>query len=138
MSAPAARAPSDPRWRQIPFPNPCIRAFQRGRVRVLSQIASMDAPDGSGDALDTWLVSVSEIGCSMPNDETMARVRRDFSMDNAEEDNHEPGRARKLFLVVDPSRRVECECKTDERVIVREDGYRYTQPTSEPGAERRP
>jgi hypothetical protein len=49
-------------------------------------------------------------------------------MRRAEEDNHQDGRARMLFLVVDPARRVDCECKATERVVVREDGYRYTVP----------
>lgn len=126
--APVARAPSDPRWRPIPSPIPTARAFLRDRVLALSEVAPMSAPDGSGDVLRTWLVSVSEGGRWTPSNETMARVRRDFAMEEAEEDNHEPGLARKLFLVVEPGRRVACECKETERVIVRGDGYRYTRP----------
>lgn len=36
-----------------------------------------------------------------------------------------------LFLVVDPGRRVDCECKTTERVVKRPDGYLYTVPIDE-------
>jgi hypothetical protein len=86
----------------------------------------MEAPDSSGDILPTWLVSVSRQGVSMPTDQDMKRVRRDFDIRQGDEDNHESGNARKLFLVVDPARRVECECKTDEALVTRPDGYRYS------------
>jgi hypothetical protein len=102
--------------------------FRLGAVLVCSQVARMGAPDSSGDVLLTWLVSVSEAGRSMPTDLTMRRVRRAFGMQQAEEDNHENGVSRKLFLVVDPSRRVACECKTDETVVTRPDGYQYSLP----------
>jgi hypothetical protein len=102
-------------------------AFQRrGGLRAISSLAPMEAPDGSGDVLPTWLVSVSRRGSSMPSDSDMKAVRCAFGMSEAEEDNHEPGNARKLFLVVDPARRVDCECKAGERLVVREDGYRYS------------
>lgn len=130
------KAPTNRKWRPIdpPFYLPDVYpgvktlAFQLGRVVVFSTVAKMTAPDSSGDILPTWLVSVSEFGKTMPSDATMRRVRRAFGMERAEEDNHEPGLARKLFLVVDAARRVECECKTTEIVVEREDGYRYSQP----------
>ena len=100
--------------------------WERKGLRVLSSIDTMEAPDSSKDLLPTWLVSVSRRGASTPGDRDVARVRRDFDMEGSEEDNHEPGNARKLFLVVDPKRRVACECKTDETVIERDDGYRYS------------
>jgi hypothetical protein len=90
----------------------------------------MEAPDGSGDVLPTWLVSVSRDGASMPTDKNLRTVRRAFGMRQAEEDNHQDGRARMLFLVVEPARRVDCECKVDERVVVRPDGYRYSVPAA--------
>jgi hypothetical protein len=102
--------------------------YERKGLRVLSSRSLMEAPDESKDLLDTWLVSVSRRGSSMPADRDLERVRRDFGMTQAEEDNHESGNARKLFLVVDPARRVDCECKASERVVERKDGYRYTVP----------
>jgi len=116
-------------WRRRPdFVGPTGRCevYERCGLRVLSQLDRMEAPDSSGDVLPTWLVSVSRRRASMPSDADMARVRSDFDMEEGDEDNHESGNARKLFLVVDPARRVECECKTDETVVTREDGYRYS------------
>lgn len=104
-----------------------VLAFRDGRVIVLSQVAIMDAPDGSGDPLPTWLVSVSEDG-RVAGDGVVRRVRRDFDMRDAEEDNHEDGHARKLFLVVDPSRRVACECKETDEVVTKPNGYSYSRP----------
>lgn len=103
---------------------------------VLSQWhPRISAPDDSGDYIPQWLVSVSARRTVagvlvdeplVPTDAEMRRVRLDFGMTDAEEDNHADGVARKLFLCVDPRRRVDCECKATERVIVREDGYRYS------------
>lgn len=50
-------------------------------------------------------------------DALMDRVRRDFGLAEAEEDNHGPGKfTRSLWLAVDPSHRVVCPCKADEEV----------------------
>lgn len=116
-------------WKaRVALPGFGAEAWQRRALTVLSSLANMEAPDDSGDVLPTWLVSVSRAGESMPSDRDLRRVRRDFGMKHAEEDNHESGRARKLFLVVDPARRVDCECKTTERIVERPDGYRYSVP----------
>ena len=128
------KTPNTSTWKRFPAPHALgdgVLAFRRGGVVVFSELESMEAPDGSGDILPTWLVSVSQRGKSMPPDETMEIVRRTFDMRSALEDNHESGIARKLFLVVEPSRRVDCECKETEITIVREDGYTYTQPRPE-------
>lgn len=47
-------------------------------------------------------------------DEEMERVRADFSMGGAEEDNHGPGIVRHLWLECGKSRQSDCACKTDE------------------------
>lgn len=103
-----------------------VLGFKRRQLVVLSECALMEAPDGSHEMVETWLVSVSRSGEAMATEKDFKRVRRDFDMKAAEEDNHVNGRARDLFLVVDPARRVTCECKTTEKTIVRADGYRYT------------
>lgn len=132
--------PGDPKrplrngWTEVdvpPFLTGCV-AYRRKGLKVFSSRDMMQAPDGSGDLVDTWIVSVSRDNCAMPKDRDLARVRRDFGMKLAEEDNHEDGTARKLFLVVDRARRVACECKTDETVIERPDGYRYSVPKETP------
>ena len=78
-----------------------------------------------------WVVSATSIqpgGPGRPSDRQLKRVRRDFGMYRAEEDNHMPGAARFLYLMVDPSLRGECECKVAELVVVEPDGYEWTTP----------
>lgn len=113
-------------WRLVASPIQGALAFRSGPLVVLSSLEPMNAPDGSGDVLLTWLVSCSRSGVSMPTDKDMKTVRRAFDMRGAEEDNHVSGIARDLFMPVGPARRVECECKAGERLVVREDGYRYS------------
>lgn len=124
-----AKIPSTRLWKEIPPPAHLqqhgARCYKRGQTYVITQLADMEAPDGSGDVIPTWLVSVSTSGRTMPRDRTMRAVREAFGMQDAEEDNHMSGIARDLFMCVDPARRVECECKVDELTIVRADGYRY-------------
>ncbi len=49
-------------------------------------------------------------------------------MVGAEEDNHHPGNARHFWRPLDPSHRVDCECKEDEVLVTDADGYRWTNP----------
>lgn len=115
-------------WRPIPTIVTGAEAWKLGRLAVISSVSVMEAPDASKDGVMTWLVSVSRADRAMVTDKELRRVRRDFDMRRAEEDNHLDGIARDLFLVVDPARRVECECKTDETVIERPDGFKYSVP----------
>lgn len=108
-------APKRPRagsgWHAIPVPPtlpPGSEAWARKRLVALSSLAGMHAPDGSEEVLPTWLVSLSRAGAAMPTDQDLRLARRDFGMRQAEEDNHQDGRARMLFLVVDPARRECC------------------------------
>jgi hypothetical protein len=52
-------------------------------------------------------------------------------MEGSEEDNHHPGIARHFWMVVDPARRVDCECKVGETVVKEPDGYKWS---NDPGA----
>jgi len=132
MTTPTARTPSRGAWRPCPVPDVLakqgVKAYRLGQIRVLSQLAFTLAGDGSGDSLLTWIVSVSQTGRTCPTARSMKKVRAAFGMKDAEEDNHESGIARKLFMHVDPARRVDCECKEDEQTVVREDGYAYQTP----------
>jgi len=87
----------------------------------------MEAPDGSGDVIPQWLVSVTKRG-KRPTDAEVERALEAFDMTEAEEDNHGPGNSRSFFLVVDPARRVDCECKVDEAVVTETDGYKWSTP----------
>lgn len=99
-----------------------------GRLVVITDLILAEAPDGSGDLIEQWHLSATHLGARC-SDREMRRVRRDFGMRDAEEDNHHPGNARNLFLPVDPKRRVDCECKATETVVVEVDGYTWTNPT---------
>lgn len=111
---------------------PGAEAWQRGPICVLSALTPAKAPDGSGDVIYQWHVSVSRRG-KRPRPKDVARVRRSFGMLDAEEDNHHPGAARHLWMPVDASRRVDCECKATEETMVEPDGYTWTNPTAESG-----
>lgn len=109
------------------------RAGSPGRLRVLSALALAKAPSGD-DTILQWHLSVSRPPRSAdgrgrrPDDAELRRVRLAFDLVDAEEDNHHPGIARHLWLPVDPARRVGCECKADEVVVVEPDGYAWTNP----------
>jgi len=98
-------------------------AWQSQGLLVLSQIADVET---NGVVHATWIVSVTSRGVTRrATDDEMKRVRAAFGMQDAEEDNHYPGRSRAMFLVVDPRYRVACECKVDETTVVEPDGYRW-------------
>lgn len=124
-----ARIPHRGNWRPMVVPPELeregVKGYKLGQLRVLSQLAMVTAPDGSGEQLLTYIVSVSQTGRTCPTPKSMTKARKAFGMLEAEEDNHESGIARKLFMCVDPARRVDCECKSDETTIEREDGYKY-------------
>lgn len=58
----------------------------------------------------------------------MRRALRAFGMVAAEQDNHHPGNACHFWMPLDPSKRVDCECKNDEVVVTDKDGYQWTNP----------
>ena len=128
---PRAKAPAGLDW------TPAGRSggaesWQSGRVLVLSSIAPMQLPGApEGVVGPTWLVSVSSRGRRAKPHE-IRRALRAFDMTHAEEDNHEPGIARKFFMPVDPAFRGVCECKVEERVVTEADGYQWTTPREGP------
>ena len=60
------------------------------------------------------------------------RALRAFRLEGTEEDNPHPGVARHFWLPVDPTRRVECQCKTDETIVQEPDAYTWTNPVEGP------
>lgn len=99
--------------------------LRRG-VTVISASIRAHAPDGSKEVIPQWHLSFRADGRRC-NDEEVRLGLASFGIAGAEEDNHHPGGgARHFFMPVDPKRRVDCECKTDERTIVESDGYRST------------
>lgn len=102
-----------------------------GRATVISDLTMADLPDGSGVG-PQWHVSVAGRtkggAAKRPKPHVVRSALRAFRMTEAEEDNHHPGNARHFWLPMDPQHRVDCECKTDEAVIVDADGYAWTNP----------
>lgn len=101
-----------------------ISAWLRAGVFVVSELCEADLPDGTGPGLQ-WLISISR-RASRPRPQDVRRALRAFGMKGAEEDNHEPGIARKFWLPVDPAHRVDCECKATDELVVEPDGYRWS------------
>jgi hypothetical protein len=115
-------------------------AWKRGRIQVLSSLIHAKY---RGAAVWQWLVSISMTNRSDPkgsraDDETCRRVLVDFDVEGAEEDNHEPGVARKFFRNVDlkPGEVSLCECKEDEEKVVEPDGYTWSREKPKPGGRR--
>lgn len=95
-------------------------------VFVISGLELAKAPDGRGDVIWQWHMSISHRG-DRPTELEVKRALGAFGMVGAEEDNHHPGGARHFWRPVDPSRRVDCECKEDEAIVVEPDGYRWSK-----------
>ncbi len=56
-----------------------------------------------------WLVSFSAKGGTRVSNAQLDWILKDWGLEEAEEDNHEPGIARKFFMAIDPRYRVPCE-----------------------------
>lgn len=98
---------------------------------VISALERAELPDGSGFA-PQWHVSVSHPGAAghRASDEECELVVRAFGLPAAEEDNHHPGRARHFWCPINESKRVDCQCKDDEDVLIESDGYTWTNPVN--------
>lgn len=100
--------------------------WARGTLLVISALEMAHLPDGSGTGLQ-WHVSISRSG-RRPRQGDVDLMLEHFGMAEAEEDNHEPGIARKFWLPVDPEKRVDCECKESEDLVMDEDGVTWSNP----------
>lgn len=110
-----ARQPLGNEWKRNPDWQHCrVYSHRRAGVGVLSAVEIVQGEDGR--VTREWHVSVSMLNGSVADNLVMAMVRRDFGMEDAFEDNHQPGVVRNLWLCVDPSdRRPQCECVDKER-----------------------
>lgn len=85
-------------------------------------LSAVEAPDGKPE----YHVSVSRAG-AVASDELVSQVRRDFGMEEAQEDNHGPGVVRHLWLAVEPvDRKPDCHCVNE--APAGEDGPRVWRP----------
>ena len=99
-------------------------------IGVLSAVEMVEQnPPGSGIVMPHYHVSATHQG-GVPRactDQEMEEVRAAFDMGGAEEDNHGPGIARHLWIMVGRDREPECPCKQDEDRIVEGDRVRYEE-----------
>jgi hypothetical protein len=112
--------------------------WRRGRLVVMSSVSMMDF---RGAERPQWLVSLSARGTAhardlqahperyRATDADVRRVLRDFGIERAEEDNHQPGCARMFFLLCDakPDDPAQCECKETEEVVTEPDGFKWSR-----------
>jgi len=101
---------------------PEFTMWQKGEYRALSSLANID--DGHQPPHYEWIVSFSKQSREVLTDAEIAKCLADFDALDFEEDNHEPGIARKFFLPVEHQYRKPCPCK-DERIVSLGD-YKYS------------
>ena len=113
------------RWAPPPdMKTQSVSAWMRRGVFMISALELAEAPDGTGDVIPQWHVSMSkrndahDVASKRPTDEECNQALACLGMTGAEEDNHHPGVARHFWMPLDPKRRVDCECKADESGIV--------------------
>jgi hypothetical protein len=131
-------------WRSAPFTaqdSRPTRAWMHrfDRLVVLSSYGPATAPDGTGDVIPQWHLSIvaradtpvgqEPVRCTA---EQLTRFVETFGLTEFEIDNHHPGAAQHFWIPRDPARRVDCECKSDETIIVEPDGYTWTNPVDGP------
>lgn len=132
------KRPRPYRWTEGPIVDmpgqPSCCAYGKGQLLVF---VSADEMDFRGEKRPQHMLSVSARsrlansgGRRRATDAEIADVLRDFDMGGAEEDNHQPGYIRMFFLLADPrpgEEGVQCECKTDEQLVVEADGFRWSR-----------
>lgn len=92
---------------------------------VMSDLIWSQYPKGTGSGLQ-WHISISlQDPPRRPPTNLCMEILATFGMPHVEEDNHHPGVARHYFCPLDPSERVDCECKESEETIVEPDGYKW-------------
>lgn len=125
----------------IPYPTR-VWNHRRMAVVVVSVLEPAEAPDGTGDIIPQWHLSIAG-RVADPTRRTGQRPTRvagdvlehfveTFGFVEWEIDNHHPGAAQHFWIPRDPARRVDCECKATEVIIVEPDGYTWTNPVDGP------
>lgn len=99
------------------------------RLPPLNVLSSAEMAEYRGVVCPHNHISVSVSEDRRPTDAEMEKVRHDFDMHDAEEDNHQPGRIRNLFLPLHLPRGTVgiCDCKSDETVVTEADGFQWSK-----------
>lgn len=124
---------STPKRRGLPIPDIGSWWVDHRGLAVWSTLVDAEAPDGDG-VIPQWHLSIS---AGHNRGQAVRRVSaielrhalECFGIDSFEVDNHHPGVAIHVWIPLDAERRVECECKTDEMIVVEADGYTWTTPS---------
>lgn len=97
-------------------------AYQKGGWCALSSVAYLH--DEHLPPHWEWVISFSYMGKARLSDAEVKRCLKDFGAEDFEEDNHEPGIARKFWLAVEHQYRKPCPCK--DEVVITEGDYQYS------------
>jgi hypothetical protein len=111
----------------VHVPGEVCCSYGNGTLGVLSAYGDMEY---RGLVVPHFHVSVSAPGQDRrPTDDETELVRRDFDMEDAEEDNHHPGRIRNLFRPIHlPKGTVGiCDCKENEEIVTEADGFQWSR-----------
>lgn len=128
VEIPEAKRPKSREWRlshKVKTIRGFAQAYTKGKLLALSECTIAVYPDSEGVG-PQWLVSFSVGGKKRIDGKELRRALANFDMADAEEDNHHPGVARHFWKPVDPAHRVECQCKSDETLVVDSDGYTWS------------
>ena len=74
-----------------------------------------------------WLISFSIMGKRSLSNSQVDFVLEHFGAKGFEEDNHEPGIARKFWQAADEKFRIPCPCKDEEIVKIEGTDYEYSR-----------
>lgn len=106
-----------------------LSIWMRRRILAISTCVHAEAPNGVG-SIPQWHISFTNEGRRCTDEEVRMSLAS-FRLTGADEDNHEPGMARHFWMPLDPKRRVDCECKTTEKVMIEPDGHKWTTPVDD-------
>lgn len=124
----ASKQPTGKGWTFCGFrmlPPPCYKALLWQSDDGLSVLSAVEDPEGPEEFHLSAVCFINATKQRVCTDEEMERVRADFGMGGAEEDNHGPGNARHLWLRTDKDTQEECPCKQDEERVVEGSRVRY-------------
>jgi len=112
------------------MPGEVAHIWRNDKLMVISAFGDMEY---QGIVVAHFHVSASVINSDRrPTNDEMDLVRKSFDLDDAEEDNHSPGRIRNLFRPVHLPKGTTsmCDCKENEEVIVESDGFQWQRKKS--------